>query len=81
MPQTQERPAALRHRGAFLCGHFCGYCSFVPRNLLIYMAIWRRLYLADNIRKVLRTIAGLRPLVDKALNNTVRHPVALTHTL
>lgn len=79
MPQTQERPAALRHRGAFLCGHFCGYCSFVPRNLLIYMAIWRRLSLANNQRWASRAIFWLSFLVDKALHNTVRHPVALTH--
>lgn len=74
MPQTQERPAALRHRGAVQHGRLFGRLSVDTR-------IWRRLSLADSIRRALRAVGRLSLLVDKALHNTVRHPVALTHAL
>lgn len=74
MPQTQERPAALRHRGAVQQGRLFGRLSVDTR-------IWRRLYLADSIRRLLRAIVRLAFLVDKTLDHTVRHPIALTHTL
>lgn len=74
MPQTQERPAALRHRGAVQQGRLFGRLSVDTR-------IWRRLSLADSIRRLLRAVVGLGFLVDKALHNRVRHPVALANTL
>lgn len=42
---------------------------------------WRRLSLADIIRRALRAVVRLSLLVDKALHNTVRHPIALTNAL
>lgn len=74
MPQTQERPAALRHRGAVQQGRLFGRLSVDTR-------IWRRLSLADIIRRALRAVVRLSLLVDKALHNTVRHPIALTNAL
>lgn len=42
---------------------------------------WRRLYLKDRLRPVLRAIVGLRLLVHKTLYNGLRHSKALTYTL
>lgn len=72
MPQTQERPAALRHRGAVQQGRLFGRLSVDTR-------IWRRLSLSNRIGRALRAIVGLRPLVHQALNNRFRYTESLTN--
>ena len=74
MPQTQERPAALRHRGALQQGRLFGRLSVDTR-------IWRRLSLSDSVAMVLRTIVRLGLLVNKTLDNRLRHTITLTNAL